>query len=83
MENPAMIAFHRARDLKRTCYLMSRSNEHGLAPGIAVAQKNGSLVPKKRADHPFLRPEFTESIYVMYQITGDPTYREWGEANLG
>ena len=70
---------HRARDLTRTCYLMSRSNEHGLAPEIAVVQKNGSLVPKKGADHSLLRPEVIESIYVMYQVTGDPMYQEWGK----
>lgn len=25
-----------------------------------------------------LRPETVESLYIGYELTGDPTYREWG-----
>ena len=25
-----------------------------------------------------LRPETVESFFVLYQLTGDPVYREWG-----
>ncbi len=69
----------RARGLTRTCYLMSRSNEHGLAPEISMVRKNGSLTPRRGADHSLLRPEVIEAIYVMHEVTGDPMYREWGK----
>ncbi len=70
---------HRARDLTRTCYLMSRSNEHGLAPEISSVMLNGSLIPKDGADHSLLRPEVIEAVYIMHEVTGDPMYREWGK----
>ena len=28
--------------------------------------------------HNLLRPESTESLFVMWRVTGDPIYREWG-----
>ena len=30
------------------------------------------------APHYLLRPETVESFFVLYQLTGDPVYREWG-----
>lgn len=70
---------HRARRLTRTCFLMSRSNRFGLAPEISRILPNGSLVPNSGADHSLLRPEIVESLYVMYSVTKDETYREWGK----
>lgn len=33
----------------------------------------------KTADaHSLLRPEFVESLWYMYQITGNTTYQDWG-----
>lgn len=33
----------------------------------------------KTADaHNLLRPEFVESLWYMYQITGNTTYQDWG-----
>ena len=31
-----------------------------------------------KAPHYFLRPEAIESFFILYQLTGDPTYQEWG-----
>ena len=31
-----------------------------------------------RATHSLLRPETVESLFVMWRVTGDPLYREWG-----
>lgn len=28
--------------------------------------------------HNLLRPEFIESLWAMYQITGNETYQQWG-----
>ncbi len=28
--------------------------------------------------HNLLRPESMESLFVMWRVTGDPLYREWG-----
>lgn len=33
---------------------------------------------QQRDTHNLLRPEFIESLWVMYQITGDVTYQDWG-----
>lgn len=69
---------NRARRLAKTCYMMSR-NTVGLAPEISRIRKNGSLGYRRGADHSFLRPEIIESIYVLYAVTGDRMYQEWGK----
>ena len=34
--------------------------------------------PGRGAPHYLLRPETVESFFVLYHLTGDPVYREWG-----
>lgn len=33
---------------------------------------------KSNDAHNLLRPEFIESLWYMYQITGNTTYQDWG-----
>lgn len=69
----------RARRLTRSCYLMSRSNPHGLAPE-ETDSSSGSMLPLPNNADSLLRPEIIESIYIMHEITGgkEKKYREWG-----
>ncbi|KAH9401229.1 Endoplasmic reticulum mannosyl-oligosaccharide 1,2-alpha-mannosidase [Tyrophagus putrescentiae] len=70
-----------AEDLARTCHYMYNLTETGLSPEIAYY---GTLPDEKEftvrpADtHNLLRPEFVESLFFLYHITGKPLYREWG-----
>jgi hypothetical protein len=38
----------------------------------------GDMSVKINDAHNLLRPEFVESLWYMYQITGNKTYQEWG-----
>jgi hypothetical protein len=38
----------------------------------------GDISVKTNDAHNLLRPEFVESLWYMYQITGNQTYQQWG-----
>lgn len=82
-----------ARELMRTCYEMYHVTPTGLAPEIAWfnmqhgREEGGALeepdlgkdiLIKPRDAHNLQRPETVESLFVMWRITGDEIYREWG-----
>ena len=35
-------------------------------------------VMEKQVPYNILRPEVVESLFVLWRVTGDPTYQEWG-----
>ena len=72
-------------DLCRTCYEMYNQTATGLAPEIVYFhqpdedKKNDDDMFIQSLDrHNLLRPETVESLFIIYQITGDKKYREWG-----
>lgn len=68
-------------DLARTCHYMYNLTATGLSPEIAFFQdsdSNEELYIKPRDAHNLLRPEFVESLFFLYHITGKEIYREWG-----
>jgi len=82
-----------ARELMRTCYELYNVTATGLAPEIAWFNlKHGKsddgefieedpskdIIVKPRDAHNLQRPETVESLFVMWRITGDEIYREWG-----
>lgn len=82
-----------ARELMRTCYEMYRVTPTGLAPEIAwfnlqhdredtgrleEEDTKKDILVKQRDSHNLQRPETVESLFVMWRITGDVIYREWG-----
>ena len=66
-----------AEDLMETCYRMYSEQPSGLAPEIATfgAERVGAA-PSAR--HSLLRPEAVESLFVLWRLTGEQRYREWG-----
>lgn len=68
----------RARRLMRTCYRMTRSNPHGLAPEEVTFTSGGMRLDGGQSH--LLRPEIVESLYVLHTVTEgkEPEYREWG-----
>jgi mannosyl-oligosaccharide alpha-1,2-mannosidase len=61
-------------ELTRTCYEMYNTTPSGLAPE-KVSFRKGQIIatsPEYR-----LRPETLESLFYLYRITGNETYREW------
>ncbi|BDA50577.1 probable endoplasmic reticulum mannosyl-oligosaccharide 1,2-alpha-mannosidase at C-terminar half [Coccomyxa sp. Obi] len=83
-----------ARQLMRTCYEMYARTPTGLAPEIvhftvhngdndfpkqhAHDVGGGDFIVKPQDAHNLLRPETMESLFVMWRVTRDPMYREWG-----
>ncbi|RHY02902.1 hypothetical protein DYB36_011278 [Aphanomyces astaci] len=71
-----------AKALGRTCFEMYNQMASNLAPEIAyfntVDDSNDIQVHASDAFN-ILRPETVESLMVLYRVTRDDTYREWGK----
>ncbi|KAF9804867.1 hypothetical protein SFRURICE_007770 [Spodoptera frugiperda] len=81
-----------AEELLYTCYLTYAAHPTFLAPEIThfymenvPTSKNvpqasvaEDMYTKTADSHTLLRPEFVESLWYMYQITGNTTYQDWG-----
>ncbi|CAC36930.2 Endoplasmic reticulum mannosyl-oligosaccharide 1,2-alpha-mannosidase [Schizosaccharomyces pombe] len=70
-----------AQELMRTCYEMYNMTATGLAPEIVffdVDQTKNEIYSKRRDQHNLMRPETVESLFILYRITRDEIYREWG-----
>ncbi|XP_073974597.1 alpha-Mannosidase class I b [Rhodnius prolixus] len=71
-----------AEELIYTCYRTYAERPTFLAPEITYfnLQKDGrsDMYVKTHDAHNLLRPEFIESLWYLYQITGNKTYQDWG-----
>jgi len=67
-----------AKLLMETCYRMYTKQPTGVAPEYVRFTPRSSMVPGEYAYH--LRPETVESLFVLYRITHNEMYREWGWA---
>ncbi|KAK9318597.1 glycoside hydrolase [Lipomyces starkeyi] len=71
-----------AKDLARTCYEMYRVTKTGIAPEIVYfntdTKGTEDISIKWQDSHNLQRPETVESLFIMWRITKDPIYREWG-----
>ncbi|KAF4531891.1 hypothetical protein B566_EDAN000920 [Ephemera danica] len=71
-----------AEDLLYTCYQTYAQQPTFLAPEITYFQiKEGGttdMYVKVNDAHNLLRPEFIESLWYMYQLTGNTTFQDWG-----
>jgi len=63
--------------LAYTCYQMYTRTLTGISPEFVIFSK-GEDIGIGSATHNMLRPEAVETFFVLYQLTGDYTYREWG-----
>ncbi|KAI8391840.1 glycoside hydrolase [Radiomyces spectabilis] len=73
------------KQITRTCYEMYNSTATGLASEIVyfntekdAAADAADIMIKPRDRHNILRPETLESIFLLWRLTGDEIYREWG-----
>jgi len=65
-----------ARGIAKTCYEMYRRQASGVAPEFINFVNGNDFV--NGANHNLLRPEALEAMFVMWRMTGDPIYRQWG-----
>merc|ERR1719265_1433313 len=71
-----------AKGLTASCSEMWTFTSTGLAPecmDISPKHPNEPDGIKVHCSHSMLRPETAESLYLLYRLTGDVQYREWGE----
>ncbi|KAL9892440.1 alpha-Mannosidase class I b [Glossina fuscipes fuscipes] len=71
-----------ARDLLDTCYQTYMKQPTKLAPEISYfavgANEDLDIYVKPNDAHNLLRPEFIESLYYFYALTGNHTYQDMG-----
>ena len=67
-----------AKDLTKTCYETYARTPTGLAGDASRFDQNRGFMVDPGAPWTVLRPETLESIFVLYQVTKDPMYQEWG-----
>ncbi|XP_013140032.1 PREDICTED: endoplasmic reticulum mannosyl-oligosaccharide 1,2-alpha-mannosidase isoform X2 [Papilio polytes] len=70
-----------AEELLYTCYLTYSAHPTFLAPEIThfnMVSTTEDMYTKSADAHSLLRPEFVESLWYMYQLTGNTTYQDWG-----
>ncbi|KAJ6423562.1 hypothetical protein OIU84_024517 [Salix udensis] len=53
-------------------------SEHGLDGGNKNSKFVNDIIIKHADRHNLLRPETVESLFILYRITEDPKYQEWG-----
>jgi len=72
-----------AKALAYTCYQMYVQMPSGLAADISVvsnrfSQSDCDFKPRIGHEYYTLRPELMESLFILYHLTRDETYRYWG-----
>lgn len=70
-----------AQDLLESCYTTYMNNPTHLAGEITyfdVNKPTGDITETFGQDYNILRPEFVESLYYFWTITGNSTYQDWG-----
>jgi len=67
-----------AKAITYTCYQMYARMETGISPEFVQFYEGKDFESGRGAPHYLLRPETVESFFVLYHLTGDPVYREWG-----
>lgn len=71
-----------AQDLLETCFQTYMKQPTQLAPEITYFNVNGEsesdMYVKTNDAHNLLRPEFVESLYYFYSLSGNVTYQDMG-----
>lgn len=70
-----------AEDLARTCYNMYNMTATGLSPEIVyfgTTKDEQEMIIRPADSHNLLRPEYVESLFYLYHITGNVDYRKQG-----
>lgn len=70
-----------AEDIARTCYNMYNMTGTGLSPEIVyfgVTDDQQEMYIRPADSHNLLRPEYVESLFYLYHVTGNDLYRKQG-----
>ena len=75
-DEPNMEYFRVGEEITYTCRNFYTRMASGIAPEIAIFPEGKDLAPD--AVHNLLRPETIESYFVLWRLTHDQKYRDWG-----
>lgn len=67
-----------AKELTDTCYQMYKRSPSGLAGEYIEAKGGNDFSFNSRASYNIQRPEAVEAFFVLFRVTGDAKYREYG-----
>jgi len=62
--------------ITETCYESYRQMRTGISPEVFQVSQSGDV--SAVVSHNLLRPETVESIMILYRLTGDEKFRDWG-----
>jgi len=65
-------------EITKTCYEVYHRMPTGIFPEIVYFDDPENDFRARSDPHYILRPETVESLFIMYRMTGDPIYQEWG-----
>ena len=63
--------------LTKTCFNSYKATKTGLGPEVFSFNHNGDIISSS-PNYYILRPETVESLFVMWRLTHDQKYRDWG-----
>jgi len=66
------------KQLAYTCYQMYAGGKFGLPPEYVQFSGKNDFITAPDAPYYILRPEASETFFILYHLTKDPVYREWG-----
>ncbi|EGC30650.1 hypothetical protein DICPUDRAFT_157585 [Dictyostelium purpureum] len=68
------------REVTKTCAFSYFNSPVGVGPEVFVFNSQGDISLNGGGGSPwyFLRPEALESIFILYRLTGDTMYQDWG-----
>jgi len=68
-----------AKGIAKTCHLMYDEYPAGISPeSVYFTPGANGLEMRSGASYYILRPEAVESLFIMWRLTKDPVYRQWG-----
>jgi len=67
-----------ARSIAAACRAMYTANEAHMGPEIAYFDGDGGINIHPADAHSLLRPEYVESLFILWRVTGEQQWRDWG-----
>jgi len=67
-----------ARAITAACRAMYTASPTHLGPEIAYYEGDEGVQIHKGDGHSLLRPEYVESLFILWRVTGEQQYRDWG-----
>eukprot|EP00892_Ulva_mutabilis_P002753 jgi/Ulvmu1/12479/UM009_0132.1 len=75
---PELVHFNTEEEGSSTIHRWSRQHDAHMEPKIPDEVGGGQFRIKHADSHNLLRPETVESLFILWRVTGDQRYQDWG-----